>query len=569
MVFHKKEEIVTKTMAIVALATLIFMALSFMIVPNEGAESSFVLKLKADEPRIQFVNTAAGEFTEFNMELKSTSVDAFNHEIGLEVTDITYSGGSAATSWDIMFTDADSMNGDTGMYQVGPDETKDVALKVIFNGAAAGEMVTFTIMGTEDGENDTRLSPLGGSSAQFDYISVVSNAQYNPYLEPTSADDREMNDFPIDFSVTMWNLGSESDTLFISGVNVYLDNGDEIFSPAAGRAGEDVLNTNFEVTMETSTGTPYILNQEVFLISGDKEEIKGSVTPVQDNTDVPIGDYFVQVIVDSQNGEPAETLLRGHMAPVELPDFTVLKIDPNKVEFTEGDTVTIDVTIGIDSVAAGEVEYAVYIDDKLIDNTARKVSFTANDNNKVATVEWETETGPDSERTIKVVVDPDNDIRESNEDNNEKTARIEVADEDSQFPWWILLLAVGGAIVAAGAYWGYAGAPAGNVKIDDIIIRPDPPIAGKSAEIVAKIRNDGSDFEPGDKHSIVVSFYEDYESIGERPIDLTTDSFEGGSSREISLSWEPAAAGLHNLNVAVDIDDEESDVSSKDIEIGE
>lgn len=567
MEFHKKEEIITKSMAVIALATLIFMALSFLIVPNEGVESNFILKLEADEPRIQYVDTAAGEFTEFDMELYSTSVDAFSHDFEFQVTDKTYRGGSSAASWDFEFTDADDVVGEMAMYEVPSGTTKDVTLKVTFNGAIPGEMVTFTITGTEDdGANDTRLSPSTEQKALFNYISVVSNAPYNPYIEPVAGDPIDFPDSGA-FSLTMWNLGSEDDTLSITGVNVYEDNGDGVFSPAAGRAGEDVLNTNFEVEMTTATGAPYEVGGDIFLASGANEQINVLLTPERDNEKVPAGEYFVQVTVDSINGDPDTTVLDATMETVLLADFRVLILEVDNFDVEEGDTIVIDATIGIDWDQDGEVDYSIFVDDELIEEGT--VTFSASDNTKDISFEWETETGDLTDRELKVEVDPDDVHTESEEGNNVKTVTIAVNDKESDFPMWILLLAIGGVIVAGGAYWAYAGAPAGSVKIDDIIIRPDPPKVGTPAEIVAIVRNDGVDFEAGDKKSIIVSFYEDYESIGEQPVDLSTESFEGGSTREINLSWEPAAAGLHNLNVAIDIDDEESDVSSKDIEIGE
>ena len=557
------EEIITKSLAIVALATLIFMALSFFMVPNEGAESNFVLKLRADEPRIKYVDNVAGEFQEFNMELYSTNADTFPHTFAFQVTDIEFERGSTADNWAFEFTNADDMEGTTAIYEFSPiDDKIDVILRVTFDGGAQGERVSFTISGTEDGQNNTRLSPLETESTYFEYLGVVVNAPYNPGIE---AGDPELQD-PIDltdgaqFSVRMWNFGSNPDTLFISTVVVY--------QVTLARADELVSNENFDVELTTSTGAPYALNQGIFLVSGASETINGVVTPTPDNDLVPAGDYIIEITVDSANGEPDTTRLHGTMNEILLPDFSVVKLEVDNYDVVEGDTVTIEATIGIEWDRAGQVEYGIWVDDELIEGSRGTVAFTAAENTKLVSYTWKTERGDTDTRTITFRVDPDSRIKESNENNNVRTAQIIVSEEESEFPWMILVLAIAAVIVVGGAYWAFAAPPGGSVKIDDIILRPDSPKMGTSAQIVAVIRNTGSDFEPGDKQTIVVSFYEDYESIGERPIDLTA-GFEGGSTREVNLSWEPASAGLHNLNVAVDINDIESDVGSRDVEIGE
>lgn len=581
MVFHKKEEILTKTMAVVALATLIFMAFSMMLVPNEGEESAFVLRLNADERRILYVDTSAGASQTFDMQLYSTNPlqDSFEHSFALEVTDITYNDDSSAASWEFEFEKWDSMKGEKAIYNwTSGDDRIDVALKVTFQGALQREMVTFTISGTEDKENEiddkynnTRLSPKGGSSTDFQVLKVASSGLYFPYIDPSDPEDYDTHNLPANgsFSVTMWNLGSESDTMYITGWFVWQDNGDGIFSPPVGRAGEDIKNENFDIEFKTSSGAPYVLDQEITLTSGDSEVINGEIIPAYDNDLVPEGVYFVEIIVDSENGEPASTVLNAQMAAVMKPDFSIVSLDVDDYEVKEDDSVNLDGTIRIDWDRAGSVDYAFYVDGEVIEGSEGTVNFEVNENTKVVSYTWKAKTGEKDSRDIKLVVDPDNAISEQDETNNQQEVPIDVTEKDAKFPVWLLALVIGLGVVAVGAYWAYNVGPTGNVKIDSIIIRPDPPHVDSSGEIVAVIKNEGGSFEVGDSKNIVVSFYEDYESIGEKPVDLTTEGFEGGSTREITLAWKPAEAGLHNLNVAVDIDDEESDVSSRDIEIGE
>lgn len=571
MVYNNKNNIITKTTAVVALVTLMFLALSFMIVPNEGADSAFVLKLKADERRNQIVEKIPGSSTTFDMELYSTNVDTFDHKIGFQVTDITYRGGSSAAHWEFAFVGYDESDAGYYVYYAGENDVVDVPLMVTYQGSTGGEMVTFTITGIEDGQNDTRLSPQGGQSAQFDFLSVISSTPNRPYLEPTSGDDRGPLDLPDQgsFSVTMWNLGSEDDKVYISDWGVWQDDGDGDFSPAAGRAGEDVRNDNFDITFKLPTGADYVLDQEIDLNSGDSQEIIGTITPERDNSLVPAGDYFIQLEISSLDGDPDTMVLQASMEELALPDLTVLKLEPDKYDLEKGESVTIKATVNIESEVAGSFTYKFMVDDEDISGATGTIDYTADDNSKIITYTWKAKTGATDTRILKVVVDPADDITESNENNNQRTAPITVTEEDAKFPYWILALVIIALVVAVGAYAIYAAGPNGNITIEEIIIRPDQPKAGSPAVIVALLKNEGNTIEMGNPMNIMVSFYEDYESIGEKPVDLTTDGFEGGSTREVSLTWEPAAAGQHNLNVAVDIDDDESDVSSKDIEIGE
>ena len=573
MVSFNKEEIFTKLMAVVALATLIFVALSFTIVPNEGAESAFVLKLKADQPDKVGVTTSPGESTIINMELYSTLVDGFDHEISLMVSDINYFSSEAA-SWEFEFMNPDSTAGQYSVYEIGQDQTLPVALQVTFQGTNQGEIVVFTISGLEDNEkgydNDTRLSPLGGEKTQSEYMTVYSAKDYLPFSEPADGMDPDPIFFLTDptFSMTIWNLGSLTDDIYIAELNVYLDNGDGVFSPAAGRAGEDTKNDNVDVDLTYANGVPYHLDDPITLNTGVSEEIIGTIDPAKDNVLVPTGEYFIELVVDSASGDPYTVVLHGVMEQVETPDFSILDLEISESEVDEGDTVTFTATIKIDWDQAGEVEYAFYVDDDMIGTENGIATFTESDTSKRVSIDWKAEIGDEDSRTIKVVVDPDDKITEKNDVNNDKTAPLEVLEEDSAFPYWIIAVAIGAVVVVGGAYWFIVGGGAGgSIKIESIIIRPEPPQVNNQGEIVAVVKNDGSSFQQGDHRNIVISYYEDYESIGEKAIDLTTEDFESGATREVTLSWTPLSAGIHNLNVAVDIDDDESDVTSRDIEI--
>jgi hypothetical protein len=291
-----------------------------------------------------------------------------------------------------------------------------------------------------------------------------------------------------------------------------------------------------------------------------------------DNELVPEGLYFIQITAESDNGDPYSTLMTGNMGEIPLPDFSVLSLVISPEEVEEGEKVTFTATVDVDTHEAGKLEYEFYVDGSVIKASKDEIDFTAATEDLELTYKWEAKAGDDERRIIKVVIDPENAIEERDDTaaDNEMSAPLDVTEEETPFPWWIIAVAIAAIVVAGGAYWFIVGGGvSGNLKIEEIKVDPMTPRVGENAEIVAIIKNNGGTFPEGDRRNIVVSYYVDYESIGEKSIDLTSDDFDSGDTKDVSLAWTPDSPGIHNLNVAVDIDDEESDVTSKDVEIEE
>ncbi|MCK4613359.1 MAG: hypothetical protein KAU14_01040 [Thermoplasmata archaeon] len=575
MVSINNERILLKTLAVAAIATLVFMALSFMLAPNEGAYSAFVLKLKGeeDEDRIKGVGAAPGSHVTYEMQLYNAGPDdGGTHEISLEVANAAYSDGSMESHWTFEFIDANDFDGKIANYIVGPN-IRTVRLMVTFQGNTGGEIVTFTIIGKESAvgdrtpdDNYTHLSPKDGVASEIEYLTVYSTANYVPWWEPYTPTDREEYPLPEKdtYTITIRNLGASKDDLSISHWEVWQDvNGD-------GKINEDVdvLNENFNVTFTTLEGAPFPLNEEISLDPGNGEELLAKVTPRLDNELVPVGHYMIKLTVYSKGGGSAhEDFLKARMSEIALPDFSIVTLDISKDKVEEGKTVELKAGILIDWNIGGEVAYAFYVDDEVIDGAEGSINFTKIDAFKEVTAKWKA-SGTGS-RTISVKVDPDNVIREKNETNNEMAKEIKVTAKGKAFPWGVVSLVIVVGVIAVSGFWLFLlPIMGGDLEVIQIYVDPEEPVVGKATEIKAVVKNKGGRIK-GDKHEVVVSFYTDYEPIGEETIDLTEEDFERGDIREVTIEWEPSSPELHTLNVAVDLDEEEHDVDTRDVEVRE
>jgi len=328
MAVNNNEKIALKILTVVAAAIMIFMALSFMLTPNEGADSQYVLKLKAGENKIKTVPSVSGEFVTFNMALYNNGTgDASTHRIGLTISDDTYSPNSDATHWEFSFVDAD-IPGSTSYYDIAPGGNKTVTLKVTFKGTTGGEKVTFTIRGKESAiddptpdNNDTHLSPFGGLDSEFEYLTVTSSTAYNPDWIPTKTADRIEHTMPDEnsYNITIRNLGSKDDNIAITDWYVVQDiNENGVID------GADVVNTNWNVNFTTLSGAEYVLDQNISLNSGDSEQITVHVFPALDNTKVPMGHYLIKIIIYSNGGDTTfSDALKAYMPDLHKPHAEV------------------------------------------------------------------------------------------------------------------------------------------------------------------------------------------------------------------------------------------------------
>jgi len=301
----KREKLGMKVFAVASIVLLIFMGLSIMLTPNEGAESPYILKLDPFEDRIKYVSTSPPGNVTYEMSLyHETGGGTGTAEIHIGVTNRTYAGGSSLASWDFEFVGAPG-----GVYYVGPGDNITVTLKVTFTGINPGELVKFTIDGVSDQNltvNDTHLSPLCGLDSAFEYLTVVSSGDYVPYWDPTSAYAGDVNltclpgavtgGMANAYNLTVRNLGSEPDNIPIVLWEVWYDeNEDGIIN------GNDTINPFFDMKFYSYSlgGAQYFLNDPILLGPGDNETLKVVLIPdMPDNT--PQGEYLILISVQSQ-----------------------------------------------------------------------------------------------------------------------------------------------------------------------------------------------------------------------------------------------------------------------------
>ena len=122
MARNTKDRAVLKIVAIVAIASLIFMGFTFVLAPNEGAESEFVLKLKDGEDKVKMVQNATGHSVNYTMDLYHKNPNGEgDHVITLEIVNITYSGGSTASNWSFKFNTTKLKDGEYRVTAIAKD----------------------------------------------------------------------------------------------------------------------------------------------------------------------------------------------------------------------------------------------------------------------------------------------------------------------------------------------------------------------------------------------------------------------------------------------------------------
>ncbi len=564
------KNIAPKILAFVAIAMASIMILSFLLVPHEGAASDFIIQRKDGQDRIEYSNDAPGSTVEFELEIASIGDgDSWDHEIVLQIVNITYAGSSSATHWEFDFLDAKTDTNST--YEANHDESTPVTLEVTFLGSKGGEIVSFTIIGLEDGANSTYLANQSTRATDQEFLTVVSATEYIPYWEPQSASDREEHKLPNEdtFGITVMNLGSESDTILVTGWEVWQDlNGDGVIDE-----GSDTQNDFFSILFEKGSGGEYLLNESIDLSSGDMEELVIRVTPEQDNTKIPPGNYLIKIKVASANGEIVyESVLKIEMAEIALPDFFVNELNLSASEVEDGNDVVIQAEIGIDWDRDGNVSYAFYVDDEVIEDGEGKVFFKNVDVEKTVQVTWKAKAASDNDyRKIIFKLDPDDIIKERYENNNEESRDIKVIEEEKEEGFLrgsTLVVIIGGAIIAGGAFWFFLIAWfRGDLEITDLELDPERPVAGEKVNIMATITNKGKKIKADDDHILEISFYADYESITTKSIDVKEMDFEHDDERRVFILWTPEAPGIHKISAALDLDSEEKDEESVEVEV--
>lgn len=238
------------------------------------------------------------------------------------------------------------------------------------------------------------------------------------------------------------------------GPNLLVQESDIAFNPALPEAGQAVtvtvtVHNDGEVTassvvvafFDATNGTPKPIGSKTTIPAVPAGGSETAQTVV-DTTGL-VGERTIQVVVDPDNtvaetneedNEASATLtIAPPSQPSELPNLVVASGDITFDPATPnaGDPVTITVTVRNSGKADASSVSVAFFDDTggsptPIGTTQVIDEIPANESG-TASVVYDT-TGKAGERVIRVVVDPDNAIKESNEEDNEASSKLTVGE---------------------------------------------------------------------------------------------------------------------------------------------
>jgi hypothetical protein len=228
------------------------------------------------------------------------------------------------------------------------------------------------------------------------------------------------------------------------------------FNPATPDTGDTVIitvsvkNTGNEdaddVLVSVYDGDPddqgiQIDSKTINIISKESEE----EIEIEWDTEDEYGLHQIHVVIDPADkiNESDESNNKAQRA-IDIegqPDFAVGGISFSAEEPKIGDPVTIQITIYNNGTESDTVDYKIYDGDPdqgvVIEEGNKQISA---DRSSTVSVDWIPDEG--GEHIIYVVLDPDDDITESDEDNNEGSRIITVEEpaEDGGIPSWLIPL---------------------------------------------------------------------------------------------------------------------------------
>lgn len=310
--------------SIVSVILLFGMALTIMVSPAVGP-SLYELKLEEGENRMKKVTASPSGSTTYDITLSDIRGEgAGTGEIRLEIADASYYGGSEEGNWDFEFMDAEPDD----IYYIEGSEVVSVTLKVSFLGSVEGEKVTFTIAGYNTTSNDieTHLSPYDGFNFESEFLTVFTGEDCEVFWEPTTTNDRLSHYLLLDnsYQITIWNLGTNTDTLSISDWEVWQDvDKDGIIDGGAG----DILNEYFEIEFYFLGGESNDVGEPIILDSMTDEYQRVIVIPDDDREKVPEGHYLIKITVNSECNDEHTDTLKAQIDPAEFIDKEIRKLE--------------------------------------------------------------------------------------------------------------------------------------------------------------------------------------------------------------------------------------------------
>jgi PKD repeat protein len=270
----------------------------------------------------------------------------------------------------------------------------------------------------EDGSFIVRVTAEEGSFSDSEDVRVNVTLIIQPDLGIATADidfnpsTPDTGDIVI-ITITVWNYGKEdADDVLVS---VYDGDPDDQGIQIDRRTINDISKeSEEEIEIEWDTEDEYGLHQ-IHVVIDPADKINES---------------------DENNNEAQRAIdIEGQ------PDFAMGGISFSAEEPKIGDSVTIQVTIYNNGTESDTVDYKIFDGDPDLDIVIGEGNKQISaDRSSTVSVDWIPDEG--GEHVIYVVLDPDDDITESDEDNNEgsRIITVEKPAEDGGIPPWLIPL---------------------------------------------------------------------------------------------------------------------------------
>lgn len=315
--------------------------------------------------------------------------------------DVTYNTGEEVVGADVNITIIDEEGEWVGTTDANGHYSIDITAP---EGAGNFWVKVIVTKGSLSGQNQKRLEVI----AKPDLAITASDIDFNPSA-PFSGET-------VQITITVRNNGDANANNFL--VNAYDGDPD---------AGGDPIDSD-TVSVSAKSDNSVALNWDT---SGKS------------------GTHFVYIVLD-----PSDTIDESNednnkaSRPLTIkgkPDFAIDSADItfSKTDPKAGDTITIRIKIHNNGPEGGMVTYEVYDGDPGIgvEIGSGQESIPANGDETV-TVEWTIEDGGDHD--IYVVLDPDDEVDEGDEDNNEadKSITVEAGPGEGGIPSWLIPLTV-------------------------------------------------------------------------------------------------------------------------------
>jgi len=312
---------------------------------------------------------------------------------------------------------------------------------------------------------------------------------------------------------------------------------DMTWSPEEHSLGESV---NFSVTF-ANQGYVYSNSTNFFFYVGTESSGAKSVPSIAANTSIvemftweaEVGASSVRIVIDPNDriteSDETNNEITVPFSGTRIPDLMIDSITLSPANPLVGETITISVFVKNTGIGNAEPShFAYYIDDVSL-GLSRMESIAAG-GNRTGTFTWTVQEGY---HHIKVIVDSNLVLDESDEDNNEKTVIYPV--------------------------------PA-DLTTETISISPSRPEAGDSVNFTISVENQGE----SRANEFSISYYINGTYLGFSTVEI----LEAGITSNSTFEWT-AVAGRHNILIVIDSSDkvlegnEENNEISRFFSVGE